>query len=442
MGANDGMLHAFNALTGAERFAYVPGGINYSDLASLSDPQYSHKYFVDGPVVVSTKKQTPSKNYLVGALGRGGKGVFGLDVTTPTNFRTNDVLWERSSDTDMGQVLGEPLVVTLNNGTKAVLVSNGVNSSSKTAALFILNITTGAVIKEIKTNVGDASNENGLFAPRGWDNDGNGTVDEVYAGDLRGNLWKFDLNGATASSWGLALGGSPLFQTKSGQPITAGLGLARDPITGKRWIFVGTGSFLTAADVTNNTVQSMYGIIDDGTSTAVQISDLTKRNIVVATTLSGKLVRGFEGNSTLDNTKKGWYIDLDNPTAGERIVSNPRVKGSVLLTASIIPPTTNTCDAGGTGYINALDAFSGTSLSSPFFDVNGDGKVDDNDKVSANGEPVPVGSIDLGVGMPTLPTVIDKLLVVGGSKGSLGSALVNPQGGSNQRTSWHEILRD
>lgn len=443
VGANDGMLHAFNASTGTENFAYVPAGISLSSLATLSDPAYVHRYFVDGPVVVSTKKQTANKNYLVGALGRGGKGVFGLDVTTPTNFRTNSVLWESSKKltaaqaSDMGQVLGEPLVVKLNDGTDGVLVSNGINSTSGTAALFVLNIATGAVLKEINTGVGG---DNGLSAPRGWDIDGNGTVDEVYAGDLKGNVWKFDLRGTTSGSWALALSGSPLFTAPSGQAITAGLALAQDPNTGKRWVFVGTGRFLTSGDVDDNTVQSMYGLIDDGASVAK--SDLEDRDILVTTTMDGRAVRGFEPHSTLDTGKKGWFIDLDVPTAGERIVSNPRVRGTSLITASIIPPTSNTCDAGGTGYINAVDAFTGTSLTEPFFDANGDGKVDSEDKVTGGGDTVPVGSIDLGVGMPTLPTVIDKLLVVGGSNGSLGSVLVNPQGGTNQRVSWHEILRD
>lgn len=449
VGANDGMLHAFSALTGVEQFAYIPTGINLADLSTLSDPQYTHKYFVDGPIAVSTLKQTPGKNYLVGSLGRGGKGVFGLDVTTPASFANGNVLWESSStltagqNADMGQVLGEPLVVTLNDGTKGVLVSNGINSTNATASLFILNLATGAVIKELNTGVGSpGSNENGLFAPRGWDEDGNGTVDEVYAGDLKGNLWKFDLNGNSAGTWKVAIGGQPLFTTQSGQPITTGLALARDPTTSKRWVFIGTGSFLTSGDVANNTVQSMYGIIDDASDTAVALTDLTQRTIAVTGTVNGRAIRGFEPNATLSSTEKGWYINLDNPTAGERIISNPRVLGTVLLTASIIPPTTNTCDAGGTGYINALDAFSGTSLSQPFFDSNGDGKVDANDKITSGGGSVPVGSIDLGVGMPTLPTVIDKLLVVGGSKGSLGSILVNPQGGSKERVSWREILRD
>ena len=454
VGANDGMLHAFAAIDrpspstikgGTELFAYIPGGISLTDLSTLSDPQYTHKYFVDGPIAVSTLKQTPGMNYLVGALGRGGKGVFGLDVTTPGSFGAGNALWERTSDTDMGQVLGEPLIVTLNNGAKGVLVSNGLNSTSKTAALFVLDLATGALIKELNTNVGNTGNENGLFAPRGWDEDGDGVVDDVYAGDFKGNVWKFDLRGATASSWNVAFGGSPMFTTKSGQPITTGLGIARDLSTLKRWIFVGTGSFLQATDATDTTVQSMYGIIDTGTNTAVALSDLVKRTILVVGTdpTTKRAIRGFEANTPLTTGKLGWYVDLDQPTPGERIVSNPRVRGTMLLTASIIPPSsTNVCDAGGTGYINALDAFTGTSLRQPFFDSNGSGKVTSADVITSGSTTVPVGSIDLGVGMPTLPTVISKLLVVGGSKGTLGSVVVNPQDGSNQRISWHEILRD
>ena len=119
-----------------------------------SDPLYGqdHQYFVDGPVMVSTERQMPGHHYLVGALGRGGKGLFGLDVTDPDAFDADDVLWERTGGTNMGEVLGEPLVVTLNDAdrTKAVVVSNGVNSPDGSATLFVLKISDGSVIKEIE----------------------------------------------------------------------------------------------------------------------------------------------------------------------------------------------------------------------------------------------------------------------------------------------------
>ncbi len=465
VGANDGMLHGFNALTGAELFAYIPAGLDFAQLGNLSDPQYSpnHQYFVDGPVVVSSTTQTPGANYLVGSLGRGGRGVYALDVTTPTTFSTTNVLWDKTGGAlggDMGQVLGEPLIVTLNSldgsGDKkqAVIVSNGINSPNGHAVLFVLDITDGSVIAQLDTGIGS---DNGLSAPRGADADGDGDVDYVYAGDLKGNLWKFDIHDSNESNWKVAFGGDPFFtatdSSGKAQPITAGLAIARDPATSKIWVFVGTGSFMTSADVSDDDVQSMYGLIDaadsDASSDAIGgRADLVERAINVAGTVKDQDgndvdVRGFSPAAAMPGDKAGWYVDLDNPTPGERVVSNPRVRGAVLLFASMIPPQENTCDAGGTGYVNAIDPFTGTSLGQPYFDSNGDGKVDEQDAITAeDGTVLPVGSIDLGVGMPTLPTLIDKLLVVGGSKGTLGSVTMNPQGGSARRISWREIMRD
>lgn len=454
VGANDGMLHGFDALTGKELFAYFPAGIDFSDLGTLSDPQYSpnHRYFVDGPVVVSSTTQTAGKNYLVATLGRGGRGIFGLDVTAPTDFDASDVLWDETGSglgNDMGQVLGEPLIATLNKvdgsgqKTQAVIVSNGINSPNGHAVLFVLDLVDGSVIAKIDTGIGS---DNGLSAPRGADTDGDGILDYVYAGDLKGNIWKFDLKDAAVSNWKVANGGSPLFTaTDAGgkaQPITAGLSIARDPESKKIWIFAGTGSFMTTGDVSNSDVQSMYGLIDDGTAISGR-DKLVNRDIIVVTNQDGNDVRGFEAPGTMPPEKRGWYVDLDDPTPGERIVSNPRVRGIVLLFASMIPPQENTCEAGGTGYVNAIDPFTGTSLADPYFDGNGDGKVDEDDRVTANdGTVVVIGSIDLGVGMPTLPTLIDKLLVVGGSTGTLGSVTMSPQGSSARRVSWREILRD
>lgn len=453
VGANDGMMHAFTTVdiprgpaAGTELFAYVPAGIDFAALSTLSDPQYEHRWFVDGPITVSTRTQTPGANYLIGSLGRGGRGVYALDVTTPTTFGNNDVLWDHtgaSLGNNMGQVLGEPLVVTLNDtsATKAVIVSNGINSPNGSAVLFVINLETGSVIREINTN---ATGDNGLSAPRGADTNGDGKVDYVYAGDRLGNLWKFDFSGTTTASWMVANGGSPMFiaQDATGvrQPITSGLGLAREPVSGDTWVVFGTGSFLTVGDVSTRTTQSMYGIRDDGL--VRRPSDLTERQIVVATDFAGKSVRAFEPNGTLPDTSKGWYVDLDTPpNTGERIVSSPRVSGRVMLTASLVPPANNSCEAGGTGYINAIDLFTGTSLREAFFDVNTNGNFGD-DTVTVGGNTLPIGSVDLGVGMPTLPTLIDNLLVVGGSTGRLGSVPINPQGGTPRRVAWHEVVRN
>jgi type IV pilus assembly protein PilY1 len=274
----------------------------------------------------------------------------------------------------------------------------------------------------------------------------------VYAGDMKGNLWKFDLTASTNSSWKIANGGKAMFvATDAGnklQPITAGLGLARDPSTGKRWVFIGTGKFLETSDVLDMNVQSMYGVIDDDSVVKGRTSggdgDLQKRTIIEID--ATQKYRGFEAHGTLDPAKKGWYIDLLTPPSpgtaeGERIVNRPLIRGTVLITASMIPPTGETCDAGGRGYIHAIDAFTGTSTNEPYFDTNGNGDFSD-DTIGSGSSEVPIGSVDLGVGMPTLPTIIDNLLVVGGSTGAMGQIKVNPQGAGARRISWREILRD
>lgn len=438
VGANDGMLHAFNALNGVERFAYVPGGIDFRKLATLSHPKYSHEYFADGPIVISSRSSTSGRNYLVGSLGRGGKGLYALDVTNPTSFSTANVLWERNSGANMGYVLGEPLIATLNGGTEAVVFGNGINSASGNAVLYVVNLRTGALIQELDTGVGG---DNGLSSPRGWDEDGNGTLDYVFAGDLKGNVWKFDFT--TGNSGSIAFTGRPLFTTGTGQPITADLALARDPVTGKRWVFAGTGSLLTTADLTDSTVQTMYGLIDDGTGVIAK-SELQARTIPLLDPVTGN--RGFEPNGTLPSDKRGWFLDLSRPTPGERVINRPLVAGSALFFASIIPPTSNACDAGGKGYLNALDAFTGTSLVEPFFDSNGDGNFDDGDKLGSGDAKVGVGSIDPGIGMLTKPIIIRgpnrAIAVVGGSLGGMADPAVKPPGTAPQRVSWREILRD
>ncbi len=436
VGANDGMLHAFNADTGNELFAYVPGGVSAAELGKLSDPYYVHRYFVDGPMVVTSQRQTPGKSYLVGALGRGGKSLFGLDVTNPATFDDSKVLWEMdgTTDADLGFVLSEPLLAPLQDGTVAAIVGNGFNSTSGEAVLLVLDVTTGAVLHRIKTG---ATGDNGLSAPRGRDTNGDGKVDAVYAGDRLGNMWKFDFSGGTPI---VAFGGDPMFTTPTGQPITTGLALGRDPTTNKAWIFFGTGSYLSKDDPADVSVQTIYGVIDESSATLTK-SDLMQRKIIVTTTVNGTALRGFEPPSDLTAGKQGWYVDLDQPTPGERVTNRPQLVGTVLVFASIIPATDVSCDAGGSGYVNALDAFSGASTSERFFehDTNGDGVVDDNDNLTDGSSQVPVGSIDLGVGMPTLPTIIDDLLVVGGSGGELGEASINPQGSVPRRASWQEL---
>lgn len=441
VGANDGMLHAFNAANGQELFAYVPNLVNFNQLATLSRGDYTHKFFVDGPIAVTSRLMTPGKNILVGSLGRGGKGLYALDVTSPAAFAAGNVKWERGETTgqNMGQVLGAPILAQVRNGTPtgAVVLGNGPNSQNERAVLVVLNIETGAVIREIDTGAGSASLPNGLSAPTAvYAADGK-TVVYVYAGDLQGNVWKFDLRSTSPAAWTA----TRLFTAVKGgvaQPITGGLAVATDPLTGKRWVFFGTGRFLTTGDVDDRSVnaQSIYGVMDEGVAYAR--ANLTARTIAVTSaTANGYPVRAFEAKSALPSTSKGWYVDL--PGAGERVVQDAQLASSFLITASMIPEG-DACEGSGTGYINALDAFTGTSGGNSFFDLNKDGTTDDTAVTGG----LPVGSANMGVGMPTRPVLLPGQFVLGGSGDGSAAGLSGGRsfGMQWQRVSWREIRQD
>lgn len=450
VGANDGMLHAFNASTGAERFAFVPNAV-VADLHRLTVANYAHRYFVDGEIAVSTTTETPGKNILVGALGRGGKALFALDVTDPASFGPSKVLWE-FTDPDLGLVLGRPVIAKLNNGQTAVIVGNGYNSSSERAVLFFIDIDTGALIKKIDTQAGSAAATNGLASPRGWDSDGSGTVDTVYAGDLLGNLWKFNIDASTVSSWATShqSGGAPapLFvatdSSGNRQPITGMIGVGMnfrkgDLNFGKRFVFLGTGRYITASDVTNTAAQSWYGLIDDETTTMVR-SDLKLRTIEVEGTIGTSSVRAFSGAVAGDMAaKRGWVVDMVSPTngnLGERLIGEHKFFGSVLTAASMIP-SSDPCTPGGQGYLNAIDPFTGASVSNLFFDANNDLVFNDLDRLGSNNRAI--GSINPNINLPSDGILIGNRLVTSGTSGDLKSVSINNPIRSG-RITWREVV--
>ncbi|WP_189454228.1 pilus assembly protein [Cognatilysobacter bugurensis] len=458
VGANDGMLHAFAtggdaSAQGAERFAYVPRGIDLAALKAYAQPEYGHEYFVDGPIVVSSTQQTPNKRILVGTLGRGGRGLFALDVTAPGSFAANKVLWDIADTAGLGNVISRPVIAKLNNGVTGLIVANGPNSDTHRAQLFIFNLETGALIAQLDTKVGSSTTPNGLSQPNGWDVNGDQAVDFVYAGDLRGNLWKFDISNSNTGQWGPAYGNSnspsPMFVAKGPggtlQPITGGVTVAIDPTTYKRWVFFGTGRYLTTSDLTDKSVQSWYGLMDDGSMIGDHRganSPITKRNINVQNSTDSERAtqRAFEPTTPLPADTRGWFIDLltpPNATAeGERMIGAQIVDGTMLVTTSVIP-SGDECLDGGTGYINAVGAFTGTAGDSPYFDVDGDGTYE---TLTSGGKETGIGSVATP-GMPGDLAMLDDSVVVGDHT----TKITKPKKPSSVllgRVSWREILLD
>lgn len=435
VGANDGMLHAFDATNGQEVFAYVPNLLIGPNLVALSDPAYTHRYFVDGPIAVTWPGLTPGKNILIASLGYGGKGLFALDVTNPKSFSAANVKWEFSNDPDLGLVTGEMVLSKTNDGHTAVIFGNGYNSANEHAVLFVVDLDTGTLIQKIDTGNGPS---NGLSAVIGLDTNGDNVVDYIYAGDLNGNLWKFDLSGKNAQQWDVALkqGNTklPLFHAQDAngkaQPITARPMVGYNPADGSRWVFFGTGRYLTLADVSDTSTQSWYGIIDDGKN-AVTRSQLKQRKIAARGTdpKTGNPVRSFEQATpgdmvdTTGNKYRGWYVDLD---PGERMITPSQLSGPVLYASSIIP-STDPCVPGGTGYVNAIDAFTGTAV----------GFFADYGPLTVNGQKIPAGSVDVGGGMPGQPQIEDNRILVPGDHPEDPKKLSTPH-----RINWRELIRE
>ncbi|MGO1069176.1 pilus assembly protein [Lysobacter sp. CA199] len=452
VGGNDGMLHGFDAETGAETYAFIPQAVlkrtGMDGLAGYASPNYVHRFFVDGELTVADVYiQGAWKTVLIGTLGRGGRGVFALDITNPEDVK---FMWELSDSQipALGNNLGKPWISQTANGTWTVLLGNGPNSDGGKAQLVTLDVATGAVTA-IDTGV---AGDNGLSAARAWDSNNDGFVDTAYAGDMKGNLWKF-------SGFGGSVSATKLFEATGdgkAQPITATPLVGRKPDSLETWVFFGTGAFLGSADLGDKSKQSWYGITDLGT--LVTRGELTARVIefegpMIQQDKSEVDVRVISAAKDGDMVgKKGWYLDLVSPgptLRGERMVVPNLFDGNRLLGISRIPDVSDPCSPGGEGFIMEIDPFTGGRANGHVFDANGDGKIDSNDGVviGGGGDPgTPISGIGTKGGAPNGGVIIPgnngNVIPIQNDSGGLEHPKSAPAGLGAKRVAWREIRRD
>lgn len=436
VGANDGMLHGFNAATGAEMYAFVPNAAIMGGLRSYTEPGYQHRYFVDGELAVTDVYDTGDKEWktvLVGTMGRGGPGVFALDVTNPTDVK---FLWEKSGSdiAALGKNIGRPIIAQVADGEWRVLVGNGHGTASGLAQLVMIDVRTGSTTV---ANTGVGSN-NALTAVLARDSDGDGFSDLAYAGDLRGNLWKFTGLGGTPSVGKIFEARDP---SGTAQPITAAPLAGKDPNTGITWVFFGTGRYLSTSDPLDRQVQTWYGIKDTGVSVGTR-SDLVDRDIISETRVGALDVRVVEEGSVGElSGQRGWFMDLVSPVTGargERMVVPNRFQGAALLGTTRIPEASDVCRPTGTGFIMAINPFSGARLTDPFFDVNRDGKVDGGDDVQVNDGNA--GASGIGWGDGVYGTITGGMLHGNLDSGQLQEIAIRTPATDAGRMSWREIV--
>jgi type IV pilus assembly protein PilY1 len=431
---------------GEELFAYIPRGV-YANLINLVNPYYNaqHRFFVNGSPQAGDVQfsDTTWHSLLVGTEAAGGNSVYALDVTNPALLSSsetalaNAVLWD-FTDVDMGLGYSSPVITNTSYGW-TVLVGNGYNSTNQKPFLYALNPQTGGTGVETLNPGGgaagswakidlcanvpsacDLTTANGLSSLTAVNSGGQvtGLANLVYAGDLQGNLWRVDISNPNPALWAVTV----LFQARDAatggnkQPITTKPVVSLNPkypqVLGTMVMF-GTGQFLGVPDLSNENVQSIYGIYDPP---AGYVTPLNRGNLLVQTlataTIGTQQVRTVSGTAVQVPINKGWYMDL-SLLSGERVINDPRLESGgelVLTTYQPIPPTTSSCNATGDSYLMVLNYATGGSFNSPQFDANGDGTINSSDTVAhlnANGTTsyiAPVGMY-LGSVYASAPTI-------------------------------------
>jgi Tfp pilus tip-associated adhesin PilY1 len=518
VGANDGLLHGFRAGAndnagnyvstnndGMEVLAYMPNA-TLLQINPYTNQNYNHQFFVDatpGPGDLFYGNQWHT--WLAGGLGGGGKAMYVLDITNPTNFSesnaSNLVVKELSASSlvcsnaancnnDMGYVYGTPIIRRMHNGNWAVIWGNGYNSQSGTAAIFIASIdsSTGAwTVYELNTGYAASNDPTGQNRPDGIgyvssaDLDGDHVADYLYAGDLFGNVWRFDVTSNTVSNWKVSkFGGSvaqPLYSSvnASGTPqaITTSIQAVSIPQqSGPPRVLLqyGTGKMLEPGDQTPNpATQTIYGVWDWNMAnwnslSNVQYASLTGTQTVTRSTLQQQTVTGaydasgntYNGTGTgyrtlssnpvcwkggtsctpsTANSKYGWYLDL--PVTGEEVVFNPTVAFGVFLVNTFIPSSVSNLTCGSqpsSGFTMALDPSTGGAMQGSFF-ANSAGNF-----VTINGQVVS-GMAQNAVGTPSIVTYGGQPYMVNQTAGGQGKvAPINPPGGGvGGRATWVQL---
>lgn len=468
LGANDGMLHAFNGADGKERFAYVPNSV-FSvraptgaasspelKLKMLSEPGYTHRYTVDGPpqlgdAYIGGTGVGGWRTVLVGSTGAGARSVFAIDVTQPdpnaaTNpFAAGKVLWEfaeakyaSNKPNNMGFVLGYPHIARMqftidgqSQGRWVAIFGNGYDSEERVAKLFIVDLRTGEVLWDPEVGPKGA---NGLSQPNFVLNDKR-EVTAIYAGDLLGNLWKFDVNNPDKAKWRVAFGTADnplaLFKTEANQPITVMPEITFHPNSGALLSF-GTGKLFETEDTAPTTPpninlnpQAIYGVWDKPGET----SGFAGTSLLVERGANDKLpsMKDRDGNvlngsaPTTDandvdwQTKRGWHIRLQS--GGERVTVYPQQAKSVLLVATNRPDLSDPCGSSGSSRTFILDPISGGAPKFAVLDANSDGNID---------------SLDTGYNVKSFPFAIVTLPMIQSKKPGASAVSVESENSRGQ----------
>jgi type IV pilus assembly protein PilY1 len=401
VGANDGMLHAFNAQTGEELWAYAPR-ITMKKLYAQASTTYStsHQFTVDGsPEVADVKIGGQWRSVLVAGLNAGGRGYYALDVTNPDEPAA---LWELCADpavcsgdnfdADLGLSFGsaqigtwkgsdqvERWVAFLSSGYNNIPGTDGVAGGNGKGYLYVVDIATGKVLSKITTGSGDTTTPSGFarFTAISDNPHTDPLVTYVYGGDNLGQMWRFDFTKPGTTTL-VKMGDAGVKQ-----PVTTRPDVTMCQVDGKnadgtenrtlqRVVAFGTGRLLDTADISNTDVQSAYVLRDTGLPiSAAQwrgTSTMARQSLAkVAGTTTAYTINGVKIDLS---TQQGWYMDF-NQNAGERVNLDPQIIYGGLNIVTNTPSSSSSCKVGGTSNVYQLNICTGAPLISTTVDGAG-----------------------------------------------------------------------
>ncbi|MDE2395241.1 MAG: pilus assembly protein PilY [Burkholderiales bacterium] len=437
VGANDGMLHAFDAATGSENWAFFPSAV-LPRLYKLADQSYprNHAYYVDGPLRMGDiLADGVWKTILVGGLGGGGRSYFALDITDPQSPK---LLWEFSHP-NLGLSFGNPVITKRRDGTWVVVFASGYNNTEGdgNGHLFVLDANTGAqLIDAVPTYTagtmpaGSVGTPSGLAKINAWvSSEVDNTATAFYGGDLLGNLWRFDIDQFT-QPYGQAMRLASLQAGGLPQPITTKPMLAEMTYMGQPYqvVYVATGQYLGTPDLATTGQQSIYAIKDSLASSG--LGDVRAGNTLVQQKFSDAAVQGggairLATSNPVDwSSKNGWYVDF--LSSGERTNVDLALTLNVLSVVSNVP-STDACDAGGKSWLYHLDIGTGTAPAN----------APDRAAGLYLGDVMSVGQT-----VVQLPSNGQTVTITTESNGSLLTTSLPPPPvtGAVRRTSWRELV--
>ena len=461
---NQGFLHGFNANTGVEMFAVLTH-YNFGQLTARTAMGAPHVYGIDGtPRAGDAYFNNQWNTILVTPLGAGGKGLFSMNVTNPASITeataptlTGNGFWlfDDSKDNDLGYTFSDVSIARVKSSTStprwSVIFGNGYNnidndgykSTTGNAVLYVLNAQDGSIIRKLDTGVGTsadpnaAGRPNGLSSPSVIDYDNDGIADFVYAGDIFGNMWKFDIRNVDPTKWTTV----KLFNNTNKSPlqsVTTAPDVKKVNSGQGVMVYFGTGKFMGSDDNTGNQKNAIYGILDNFTTTAITTAQLVNQTVSDLASTDGNTYRTLSNNQIDWNNKLGWMITL--PT-NELILNKPRLSQGYLLLASYVPDPANTvCANNQKGFVYLVDPVTGGHLQSSTIDINSDGVIDENDLVNNS----VVSGIQINTEYSSSPVIMqmdDKTnkLLVNTQNGSLLSLVTARSYSAPAQRSWKKV---